>query len=220
MSQEKLPSKAIEPNRALLHRYVLNRTTIGAILFSSPAILSAFGSFAMSMWIDQGIASLTQRRDALSSRSSQLEGFKENVERFQLDRGAMLLLLTGVNADASLKYALDKLFRLNAQDSMRRVAALLYPTEWKAKMLPYEAITGTDYADRQTIGDLQSMEDAMIQDAAQRLVTIQEELNALSAEIDRQTAFRTAVLSVGNSIMYIVTIILFFARTAKGSNDG
>ncbi len=219
MARDKFRSMIGGAHQAMLGRYVLNRTALGAILFSSPAILSACGSFAMSMWIDQGIAALTQRRDALTSTSAQLEVFKENVERFQLDRGAMLLLLTGVNADVSLKYALDKLFRLNAQDSMRRVAAILYPAGWKAKMQPYEAITETGYADPKAVADLQGMESAMIQDAAHKLVTIQEDLNAVSAEIDRQNAFRTAVLSVGNSIMYIVTIILFFARTVRPPND-
>ena len=77
---------------------------------------------------------------------------------------------------------------------MRRVAAILYPAGWKAKMQPYEAITETGYADPKAVADLQGMESAMIQDAAHKLVTIQEDLNAVSAEIDRQNAFRTAVL--------------------------
>jgi len=90
----------------------------------------------MSLWVDREIANLNQRRDALVVTSSQLSSFKESLEGFQLNRAAMLILLNGMNADISLKYTLDKLFRLNSQDSMRRVAAILYPTEWKQRMEP------------------------------------------------------------------------------------
>ena len=203
-----------EPRQHVLRRYVWNRTTLGAILLSSPAILSACGSLAMSQWIDRDIAALNQRRDMLVSTSSQLDTFKENVERYQLDRASLLLLLNGMNADANLKYALDKLFRLNAQDSMRRVAAILYPDEWKARMAPYEAITGSDYSEYEKIKQLQSMEDTMIEDAGHRLVSLQEQNNAVAARIDQQTSFRTAVLSIGNSLMYIISIMLFFIKTA------
>lgn len=82
----------------------------------------------------------------------------------------MLLLLNSMNVKTNLKYSLDKLFRLNAQDSMRRVAAVLYPEGWKARMAPYDAITASDCAEYGKTTQLQSVEDAMIQDAAHRLV--------------------------------------------------
>src|SRR5690242_16348875 len=108
------PDRAGRPS--LLRRYVWNRNTLGAILLSSPAILSACGSLVMSQWVDGEIAVLNQRRDQLVETSAQLDSFKERVEDFQLNRAAMLLLMGGMNADPSLRYALDKLFRLNAQD--------------------------------------------------------------------------------------------------------
>lgn len=204
------------PDRpGVFRRYVWNRNTLGAILLSSPAILSAGGSLVMSQWVDGEIAVLNQRRDQLADTSAQLDGFKERVETFQLNRAAMLLLLGGMNADQSLRYALDKLFRLNAQDSMRRVAALLYPTQWKEKMKPYEDITTTDYADIASIRQLQDMESAMIQDAARALTALQAETNVVAAEIDRKTSTRTAILVLGNSLMYIITILIFFVRTAR-----
>lgn len=120
----------------------------------------------------------------------------------------MLLLLNSMNAET-------KLFRLNAQDSMRRVAAILYPEGWKARMAPYDAITASDCAEYGKITQLQSVEDAMIQDAAHRLVSLQEQSNAVAVRIDRQTLFRTAVLSIGNSLMYIISIMLFFIKAAE-----
>ena len=38
-------------------------------------------------------------------------------------------------------------------------------------------------------------------------------LAASSAEIDRKTAFRTTILSVANSLMYLLTILVFFLKT-------
>lgn len=44
---------------AILRRYVWNRATLMAILLTSPAILTAMGSFVMTRWVDAEIAALT-----------------------------------------------------------------------------------------------------------------------------------------------------------------
>jgi len=201
------------PVGAWLRRFVWNRATFNAILLSSPAILTAIGSFAMSRSVDAEIAALTQQRDRMTETSRQLDGFTRDVERFQLDRGSLLLVMAGQDSDAKLRYALDKLFRLNAQGAMRRVAATLYPDAWKARMAPYEEIVQQDYDQAETVQRLQAFESGMIADASRQLTELQEKINGVSARIDAANAFKTTILSIGNSLMYILTIMLFFLKT-------
>ncbi|WP_029352385.1 hypothetical protein [Bosea sp. 117] len=201
-----------EMSRAALafRRFVWNRASLNAVLLASPAILAATGSFIMSRSVDAEIAGLTQRRDRLTETSRELDSFTRDVERLQLDRAALLLIMNGQDADIQLKFALDKLFRLNALNSMRRVAATLYPVEWKDRMAPYEHLVQQDYRSAETVRELQSAESAMIADASRQLTMLQESSNRVAAEIDARTAFRTTILSVGNSLMYILTILVFF----------
>ncbi|PTM41388.1 hypothetical protein [Bosea sp. 124] len=194
-------------------RFVWNRTTFNAILLSSPAILTAIGAFAMSRSVDAEIAALTQQRDKMTETSRQLDSFTRDVERFQLDRGSLLLVMAGQDSQAKLRYALDKLFRLNAQGSMRRVAGTLYPEEWKARMQPYEEIVQQDYGEPDIVQQLQAFESGMIADASRQLTALQEKINGVSAQIDAATAFKTTILSIGNSLMYILTIMIFFLKT-------
>ena len=194
-------------------RFVWNRATFNAILLSSPAILTAIGAFAMSRSVDAEIAELTQQRDRMTETVRQLDGFTRDVERFQLDRGSLLLVMAGQDSKANLRYALDKLFRLNAQGSMRRVAATLYPDEWKTRMQPYEEIVQQDYDQPDIVQRLQSFESGMIADAGRQLTALQEKINGVSARIDAATAFKTTILSIGNSLMYILTIMIFFLKT-------
>lgn len=201
------------PARLTFRRLVWNRATFSAVLLSSPAILTAIGSFAMSRSVDAEIAALTQQRDKMTETSRQLDGFTRDVERFQLDRGSLLLVMAGQDSDAKLRYALDKLFRLNAQGSMRRVAATLYPDAWKTRMAPYEEIVQQDYDQPDTVQQLQSFESGMIADASRQLTTLQERINGVSAQIDAATALKTMILSIGNSLMYILTIMIFFLKT-------
>jgi len=76
-----------------------------------------------------------------------------------------------------------------------------------------------DYGDTASIGRLQEIESDMIGTAAHRLVILQEEMNSVAGETDRKVALRTAILSVGNSVMYILTILLFFVKTAKSGDE-
>lgn len=198
---------------ALLKRFVWNRATFSAILLSSPAILTAIGSYAMSRSVDAEIAELNQQRDRMTETSRQLELFTRDVERYQLDRASLLLVMAGQDSDQRLRYALDKLFRLNAQGSMRRVAATLYPDGWQARMSPYEELVQQDYAQPEAVQQLQSFESSMIADASRQLTTLQEGVNGISARIDAATAFKTTILSIANSLMYILTIMLFFLKT-------
>jgi hypothetical protein len=87
------------------------------------------------------------------------------------------------------------------------------------RMAPYEQIATGNYGDSASILRLQEIESDMIGTAAHRLVLLQEDMNSVAAEIDRKTAFRTSILSVGNSVMYIIAIILLFAKTAKIRDD-
>jgi hypothetical protein len=167
----------------------------------------------MSRSVDAQIALLTQQRDGMTQTSRELESFTRDVERFQLDRASLLLVMTAQGAEPRLKYTLDKLFRVNAMGSMRRVAATLYPTGWQDRMRPYEEKAQDDYDTAATVNELQSMESAMIADASRELTSLQQRTNTVSAEIDRKTAFRTTILSVANSLMYLLTILVFFLRT-------
>lgn len=202
-----------ESTAGIWQRYVWNRASFNAILLSAPALLTAAGSFVMSRSVDAEIAVLTQRRDRMTETARQLEGFTRDVERLQLDRAALLLVMNAQGAEPPLKFALDRLFRLNALGSMRRVAATLYPGGWKERMQPYEERTEAAYDKPETVGELQALESGMIADAGRELTMLQEKTNGVAAEIDRKTAFRTTILSVGNSLMYLVTILVFFLKT-------
>jgi hypothetical protein len=205
---------SIEACRAFLRRYVWNRSVLHAILLASPAILTTIGSFAMSSSIDREIAVLNRERDALNESIGRLDAFTRDVERYQLDRAALLLVMTAAGGDTPLRFTLDKLFRLNAQGAMRRVASVLYPADWGARMQPYEALTGQDYDTAQTVQRLQAMESAMIGDAGRRLTALQADVNAVAARVESRSALRNQIVLLGNALMYVLTILIFLLKPA------
>lgn len=196
-----------------LKKYVWNSTTFKAILFLSPAILTSIGSIAMSLSIDNRVAALNKDREAITSNSGKLENFTRDFDAYRLQRAANLLLLSGAGSEDKLKYILDKLYRLNAQASMRRIVSITHPADWQTRMADYEKITVTDYDDAPTVQKLQGMENEISIEAGRRLVTLQAANNRLSEEIDKLTNWKTLVTNIGNYIMYGLTIILFFFRT-------
>jgi hypothetical protein len=144
---------------------------------------------------------------------SELQGFLRDVERYQLDRAAFLLVLAGENSDMTLRYRLDKLFRLNAMSAMRRVSATLHPKDLKTPLERYETLLQADYSDKATIDELQGIESGMITEAGKALTAIQANINTISDEIDDKSSTRTFIATVGNAVMYILTILLFFLKT-------
>jgi hypothetical protein len=134
--------------------FLWNRRTFLALLFVSPAIFATVGSFMMSRWLDDDIARLTRQRDRQQEFSRDLDLFTREVERFQLDRASLLLVLTGQNSDQQLRYVLDRLYRMNAQSSLRRVVATLYPSDWQQRMQRTDELLQSDYGDKAAVDEL------------------------------------------------------------------
>lgn len=207
---------AEEPKRsgvaAFMQRFVLTRDILTAFVFVSPAVLAAAGSFVLSSSVDATISDLTSRRTELNRQMTDLNSVLREVETYELQRGAMLLVLTGQNSDMVLRYKMDKLYRLNALGSMRRVAATLYPKDWKTRIGAYEKLVTPDYSDRASIDRMQMIESDLISDAGSALTDLQASVNMIAAKIDDEMATRTAVTTLGNGLMYILTILLFFLK--------
>lgn len=194
-------------------RFVWTRETLLALVSISPAVLAAAGSFAMSSSVDAEIAGLSRQKAEQIGRMSDLDTFLRDVERYQLDRAAFLLMLAGENSEMALRYRLDKLFRINAMGAMRRVAATLYPVDWPSHLKRYEELLQPDYAEKATIDELQSIESSMIADAGKALTSIQADISRIADTIDEKSATRTTILTLGNALMYILTVLLFFLKT-------
>jgi hypothetical protein len=159
--------------------FLWNRRTFLALLFVSPAIFATVGSFMMSRWLDADIARLTRQRDQQQEFSRDLDLFTREVERYQLDRASLLLVLAGQNSDSKLRYVLDQLYRMNAQGSLRRVVAALYPSDWQQRMKRTDELLQTDYAgDRAAVDELTATETSVIADARAALTKAQANINA------------------------------------------
>ena len=194
-------------------RFVWNRKTFIALLIVSPAILTAVGSFLMSRSLDREIALLTQDRDTQVETSRQLDIFSRDVQRYELDRGSLLMLLAGQASDPNLRYTMDRLFRLNAQGSMRRIVAILYPDNWQERMRRHEELLQFDYGDKAAVDELQTIESNMIADAGRALTKTQESVNGVSARIEKLTAWKINMVMVGSFLVQILTILVFFLKT-------
>lgn len=193
-------------------RFIWTRDILTALVFVSPAVLAAAGSFVLSSSVDAEIADLSSRRTVLDSRMSELNSVLREVESYQLQRGAMLLVLTGQDSAMLLRYKMDKLYRLNALGAMRRVAATLYPQDWKTRIASYESLVTPDYQDRGSIDKMQTIETDLIADAGHAITGLQADINALSVAMEKESATRNAVTTLGNGLMYVLTILLFFLK--------
>jgi hypothetical protein len=207
---------ANQPKRSavttFVQRFIWTREILTAFVFVSPAVLAAAGSFVLSSSLDANISEFSSRRAVLTAQMLDLNAVLRKVEDYQLQRGAMLLVLTGQNSDLALRYKMDKLYRLNALGAMRRVAATLYPDDWKTRIDTYEKLVTPDYSDRISIDRMQAIENDLIADAGHALTGMEASFNTLSGRIDEETGTRNAVTTLGNGLMYILTVLLFFLK--------
>ena len=155
---------------------------------------------------------MTREREQIVEFSRQLDLFAREVERYQLDRASLLLVLTGQNSEARLRYVMDRLYRLNAQSSMRRVVATLYPSDWDARMRRQEELVQADYEDKAAVDELQAFESRMIADAGKAITAAQEDINRLADLIDDKSAWRSTIVWVGAYLLQLWTILLFFLK--------
>lgn len=208
-----LRSMSLDRASSIFRRYVWNRTTFTAIVIASPAILTAIGSIATTLVLDRDISELGKRRDTLTLDMSQLDGFTKDVETYQLGRAALLLTMNAGAADQKSKFMLDKLFRLNAMGSMRRVAAIIYPERWKDRLAAYDGLLAEDYEQAETVQKLQAIESTVIKDASRRLTALQQQLNETASRIEFLNDLKSLITNIGNYLVYILTIMVFFIKT-------
>lgn len=195
--------------------YVWNRTTLSAILIASPAILSAIATFAMSNSLDRRSARFTEERDGLTRDLAALDGHVKSFETLQLGRGALLLVLNGSQADTQYKYLLDRLFRLNAKQAVRRMAAIVHPQDWQSRMAPYDALVDQDYSDAGTVQAIQAMENAMVIEAGQKLTALQLRHNVVTGRIGKIESLKAQITAVLASLTSALTIVIFFITTNR-----
>lgn len=196
-------------------RFVWNRTTLSAVLIASPAILSAIGTFAMSASLDRRIARFAGERDTLSRDLGALDGHTRSFETLQLGRGALLLVMNGTQAEMRFKYLLDRLFRQNAKQAMRRMAAIVHPQDWQARMGAYEALVDQEYGDVNAVQNLQAIESAMVLQAGERLTALQLRHNIVSGRIDKIESLKAQLTAIIASLTSALTIVIFFVTTNR-----
>lgn len=200
----------------LWRRFVWNDRALIAMLWVSPAILTAIGSFLMSMSLGKDISSLESRMNGYMRTSFELERVTTDVERLQLDRATALLILTGQNSDQRLRYAADQLYRLSAQKSMRRIMATLYPSDWQQRMERHGELVAKGYDDKAAVDELQEFESGLIADASKELTRLQGAYNEAAQRRDRLDNWRSAIQAIGYYLIQILTILIFFWKTEAG----
>ena len=199
--------------RSYARNYVWNRTTLSAILIVSPAILSSIATFVLSNSLDRRSARFTEERDAITRDLGALDGHVKSFESLQLGRGALLLVLNGSQADMQYKYLLDRLFRLNAKQAVRRMAAIVHPQDWQGRMAPYDALVDQDYSDVRTVQSIQAMENAMVLEAGERLTALQLRHNIVTGRIAKIDSLKAQITAVLASLTSALTIVIFFITT-------
>lgn len=195
--------------------YVWNRTTLVAILIASPAILSSVATFAISSSLDRRIARFTTERDSITRDLGGLDGHVKTFETLQLGRGALLLVMNGTQAEMRLKYLLDQLFRQNAKQAMRRMAAIVHPQDWQARMAAYDALVDRDYRDADAVHNIQALESTMVLAAGERLTALQLRHNIVSGRIDKIESIKGQITAILASLTSALTIVIFFVTTNK-----
>lgn len=195
--------------------YVWNRTTLSAILIASPAILSSIATFAISNSLDRRSARFAEERDTVTRDLGALDGQVKGFETLQLGRGALLLVLNGSQADLQYKYLLDRLFRLNAKQAVRRIAAIVHPQDWQSRMAPYDALVDQDYSDAGTVQSIQAMENAMVLEASEKLTALQLRHNIVTGRIAKIESLKAQITAVLASLTSALTIVIFFITTNK-----
>lgn len=198
-----------------MRRYVWNRTTLSAILIASPAIFSSITTFVMANSLDRRAARITAEKEMVNRDLGSLDGQVKAFETLQLSRGALLLVLNGARADQQSKYQLDRLFRLNAKQAMRRIVALVHPQDWQARMAPYDALVDREYIDPKTVQALQAIENDTVQEAGRRLVTMQETYNFLARRVDKLESRKVQMTAILASLTSALTIVIFFFTTNR-----
>lgn len=199
--------------RSYARNYVWNRTTLSAILIVSPAILSSIATFVLSNSLDRRSARFTEERDAITRDLGALDGHVKSFETLQLGRGALLLVLNGSQADMQYKYLLDRLFRLNAKQAVRRMAAIVHPQDWQGRIAPYDALVDQDYSDARTVQSIQAMENAMVLEAGERLTALQLRHNIVTGRIAKIDSLKAQITAVLASLTSALTIVIFFVTT-------
>ena len=201
--------------RSYARSYVRIRTTLSAILIASPAILSSIATFALSNSLDRRSARFTEERDAITRDLGALDGHVKSFETLQLGRGALLLVLNGSQADMQYKYLLDRLFRLNAKQAVRRMAAIVHPQDWQGRMAPYDALVDQSYSDAGTVQSIQAMENAMVQEAGEKLTALQQRHNIVTGRIAKIDSLKAQITAVLASLTSALTIVIFFITTNR-----
>ena len=195
--------------------YVWNRTTLSAVLIASPAILSSIATFSMSNSLDRRSARFTEERDGLTRDLAALDGHVKSFETLQLGRGALLLVLNGSQADTRYKYLLDRLFRLNAKQAVRRMAAIVHPQDWQSRIAPYDALVDQDYRDAVTVQAIQAMENAMVIEAGEKLTALQLRHNVVTGRIGKIESLKAQITAVLASLTSALTLVIFFVTTNR-----
>jgi hypothetical protein len=195
--------------------YVWNRTTLAAILIASPAILSSIATFAISNSLDRRAARFASERDGLARDLGALDGHVKTFESLQLGRGALLLVMNGTQAEMRLKYLLDQLFRQNAKQAVRRMAAIVHPQDWQARMAVYDALVDRDYGDADAVQEIQALESTMVMAAGERLTALQLRHNVVSGRIDKIESIKGQITAVLASLTSALTIVIFFITTNR-----
>ncbi len=194
--------------------YVFTRAALIAILLTSPAILTTAVSLGIAASVDRSLANLNRDRATLAQDMGRLEVFMKEFDSYQLLRASFLLIMAADGDSQDLRYLLDRLYRQNAKGSLRRIAAVIYPQTWQETLKTYDGVVDAAYADKAAIDSLQEQEGRIIADAGAKATAYQAEINTLAGRIDRLESNKMLILTLGTSLSYVLTILIFFIRTA------
>lgn len=185
-----------------------------AVLLVSPSILGTVASWTYAVSIDRKIEQTKQESETLVRAIADLDQFTQSVEQAQLYRVAFLLMLDGMHAEQPLKLKLDQWFRANAMSTTRRVAASVYPADWRARMEKLEAMVSGDYT-AEGIPALQEIENTVDRDARATLTALQAKANDAISRKESLESVKTRVAFIVSSFGYILTIFAFLLKESR-----
>lgn len=210
MSVDEVPQEA--PKRSAVRVFL--RRFLVALLFAAPSIGSWFTSNVVYLRLDELERPLKTESMTLKARMTDLERFVAQFQANELGRGTLNLLMAAVSADMKLRYLGDNLYRANAVSigSLRRAAAIVYPTAWQSILKPYEETIAQGYDSPAAVQRLQELENKVIADALSAIARDQERLGVLDAARERYEWWRGFIASTLAYLAVALSIILFVFR--------
>lgn len=200
----------------LFRRYIWNRRIAWALFLVSPALLGSVAGRLIEHTTGKALNAAAKHEKTLEKQAGELDRLTTALVARQQARAAELLRLNAIHTEVSAKLMTDRLARLNAQGDLRRIAALLWPADWKDRTAPADAILNTEYT-VDKVAVLQDFENVTMQAASAAMVRLQSALNQSSTEKEQLEERSKWLRWLAEITGLLLTVILFFVKENTGS---